>query len=204
MKRPGWTTVVGVLMILFGGCGATNDVKQIYTEKLMKFQDEMVVEIDTNTDANTEVDSVQLALLEKLSGVEGDTSEAPLTAVEHIQKMTHIPEMEMSKLKLHGYIGLVVSILYALAGLFFIIKRKHVLPFAFTMLVVSLLFTMYQYIDLSQFAVAKLLKVGLQFSIAFGGLLDIIILIILAFVDKSYFKDDESFGDYYDSQDSIA
>ena len=201
MKRPGWTTVVGVLMILIGGCGTTNDIKQLFTDDLMELQNDFAIEIDTNTEANTEIDSAHLALLEKLSVVEGDTSEAPLTLGDHLKKMSHIPETVVSKLKLHGYIGIVISLLYAIVGLLFIIKRKHVLLFAYTILVASLLFTIYQYIDISQFAVSKILKVGLQFTIAFGGLLDIVILIILAFVDKSYFNIEETYGDYYDSPD---
>ena len=122
MKRPGWTTVVGVLMILIGGCGTTNDIKQLFTDDLMELQNDFAIEIDTNTEANTEIDSAQLALLEKLSVVEGDTSEASLTLGDHLKKMSHIPETVVSKLKLHGYIGIVISLLYAIVGLLFIIK----------------------------------------------------------------------------------
>ena len=200
MKRPGWATTVGVMMILFGGCGASQDFKQIFTEELMEFQNDMIVEIETNTD-EIEMDSTELAVLEKLSGMEQDSLESPLTAADHMKNLTHIPESDLAKLKLHGYIGMVVSILYALAGLLFIIRKKHVLTFAYSMLVISLLFTAYQYIDISKFGVAKILKIGLEFSILFGGLLDIILLIILAFVDKTFFKENIDKGDYYDSLD---
>ena len=199
MKRPGWSTIVGIMMILFGGCGATNDFKQIYTPALMEFQKDLVIELESETDI-TELDSSELAMLEKLSGLDKENQEdtTQVTVADHIKSMTSIPPVALSKLVMHGYIGIVISVLYALAGLLLFFKRRHVLKFAVTMLVISLIFVVYQAIDIRGFEISRLLKMGLEFNIYFGAFLDVVLLIILAFVDKSYFRQKEQLGDYYD------
>lgn len=197
MKRPGWTTLVGVLMILMGGCGISNDVKQIMTPDLLEFQNDFVVEIETDTDA-AEIDSTQQAFLEKFSGLKSDTLDGPATLADHFESMTNIPEANLQTLITHGYVGIVVSVIYALIGLLLMIKKKHVIKMVFGILVTSLIFAIIQIFQISQFDVNKLLKVGLEFSLGFGALMDVILLIILGFSDKSYFLQEDAGLDYYD------
>lgn len=197
MVRPKWALTVGILMMLFGGCGVANDIKQIALPEVMEFQNDLVAELATKD--GDEVDAANFEFLEKISGLEEDEESGKnLTVVDHIKHVSNIPEREMDKLVLHGYVGIVISILYVLAGILLILKRKHILKLVFCILFASIVFAIFQIIEFRSFNISGLLKVGLDFNIYFGMLQDIILVIVLLIVDKTYYREHNNFGDYYD------
>jgi len=123
--------------------------------------------------------------------------------MESMKAIAYMPAATVRKMELHGKIGLVISLLYALAGLLLLFFRKHVLKIAIGILIISLLFVAYQVADLRGVELSKVMKIGLDMNLYFGAFLDVLLLVIIVFADKSFFNEDDSLGDYYDSVDSI-
>jgi len=188
-------------MILFAGCGITQDIKQINTEALTEFGADLAEELSKEL-GDEELSEEEAKIFQKISKLDDSDVSSDTVKVENIataiKKMAHMPPSAISKMKLHGNIGLVMSIFYALAGLLFILTRKHALKIVTTALVVSLLFVIYQVIDTRNLEVSPIMKMGLNFNLYMGAILDVILLIIIFFSDKSFFTNNQSGKDFYD------
>ncbi len=205
MESPSWVKIVGSLMILFAGCGVTQDIKQINTKELAEFSNDLANEISRELGEESIGDG-ELDILIKVGGVDTVGVERDsLRSLNHVSDMvksiTEMSESAMHKLKVHGQLGLVLSFFYALAGLLLILTRKHVLKLVFAMLGISLLFAIYQVVDLKNEDMSKLMRIGINFNHYCGAFLDVVLLCVLAMVDKSYFTQDPSETDYYDNLD---
>ncbi len=203
MQRPSWTKIVGILMILFAGCGVTQDIKQINSKALSEFSIDMAEEMSAEMDEE-EISEEEAEIFRKLSKAEGKESEIDSTISGEslgniLRDMTYLGPTAISKMELHGKLGLGFSIIYALAGLFFLIKPKVSLKMIFGVLIVSILFAVYQLIDSKDLDASFIMKKGLDINLYFGIFGDVILLIIMAVSDKSYFSENVFGEDYYDS-----
>lgn len=206
MKRPTWVTIVGILMIFFGGCGGiTSDLKQIKTEALVELQNEFVDELEGEF-GEEYIDSSESNILINMGGldstlIESDTLSSKNLA-EAIKTLSKMSPTTVATIIRHGYIGLVISILYVLTGFILLFLRKqYVIKIAIGMLVLSLAFVIYQYLEIQNLDLSKLFSFGLQANIFFGAVIDIILLILILILDKSYFTEEDQIGDYYDELD---
>jgi len=151
MTRPTWVLIVGVLLVMINGCGGIfADLKQIKTEALLEIRDELVVEITKEVEAAPISDSER----EVLEQFTSDT--IPIDSIltgENIGKLikenTHMSESAISDFVKHGYMGLLPSILFLLFGLLMIFSNKpFVIKGTMILLILSLLFVVYQILDL--------------------------------------------------------
>jgi len=205
MQRPTWATTIGVLMLLFGGCGITQDLKQINSKALTEFSNDLADEISKEI-GDEELGAEETALLKKLTKLEqseesNDQAETAMNAddlAEVIKTISHMPPDVVAKMKLHGSIGLGMSLLYMLGGLPIILKRKNILKIVTTILCLSLLFVIYQAIDTRDLDVSAIMKIGLDFNLYSGAALDVVLLGILFFADKTFFKELGQLEDHYD------
>ena len=206
MQRPGWSTVVAILMMLVGGCGTINDLKQIKIEEVMVLQDDILDEITEETNLTESISEEGLQKLIEFSGDSLSLEIDSLTKGEafkaSIKKMSYMPAETIHRLKVAGYLGLPISIAFIVTGILFFYRRKYVVPIAIVVLMISLLYTSYQLLELNQLEVSNLLKVGLNLNLSFGLFLDFILLIIIFMSDKSYYKPTTDFSDYFDEQDT--
>ena len=201
MHRPTWATVLGTLMILFGGCGVMNDVKQINTPALIDFQDDLVEELATEFGPG-QLEQEDLEVLRSISPdsltADIDTSMTTEDFASLIKATTYLSPEVSQKLVKYGYWGLVVSVLYIVAGILFFARRRLVLRFAVIILVLSLIFCVIQIIDYRSTNISQLMKIGLDLNLSVGGFIDVILLVILAIIDKSYYTASEIHEDFYD------
>jgi len=207
MEKPSWAKIIGAFMIVFAGCGITQDVKQINSEALTSFSKDLAEEIatefgDEELGEEEKFILMQLIKLDKTQNSTDTTFNAERVATT-ITNLTHMTPAVIQKMRLHGNIGLCLSILYAIAGFLLILRRKNVLNIVFGTLILSLLFVVYQFLDSRNLEVSALMSMGLDFNLYFGAFMDIILLIVLFLVDKSYFTEEESDIDYYDSIDAV-
>ena len=203
MTKPTWAKILGVLMILIGGCGATQDLKLTKTNQLIEFQSDLLEEIDKNGDIN--IDSSGLESLKKM--VEKDSISLPdslitgETLADSFNQLTYIPPTVATKLIKHGYLGYIFSLLYVLAGIALLTFRKHVIKIVYGVVILCLAFALYQHLDLRNAGLSSLFKIGLNLQNGFGALIDIIVLVTFTVVGKEYFRDNYSTEpeDYYDT-----
>ena len=201
MQRPTWATVLGTLMILFGGCGVMNDVKQINTPALIDFQDDLMEELATEFGPG-QLDQEDLEVLRSISPdsltADIDTSMTTEDFTSLIKATTYLSPEVSQKLVKYGYWGLIVSVLYIITGILFFARRRHVLSIAVSILVLSLIFCVIQIIDYRSTNISQLMQIGLDLSLSVGGFIDVVLLVILAIVDKSYYKASDIQEDFYD------
>ena len=150
MQKPTWTKVVGALMILFAGCGVTQDVKQINSKILSEFGDDIAEEISTELDEE-DLNEKELEIFRKFSQIEGQESQSDTTINgatlgDALRNMTYVGPTAIPVMVKHGKLGLGFSIVYALAGLFFIIKPKISFKMIFGVLIASILSVSYTHL----------------------------------------------------------
>ena len=195
MKRPTWVTVIAVLMALIGGCGAMNDIKQVNTVEVLELKDMILDNIDIENNLDSEGDRAKLDTIRAKLGLEptnNDTT-ANNSVLGLLQDVTYVgPELKEFLVKT-GYIGLVFSALYIIAGLFTFSSRRNSVPLVvMTILGASFIFTIAQYVYLETIPSSLLMSMGLNVGFVFGGLIDIMLLIFWFTSDKYYFQEDLS------------
>ncbi len=195
MKRPTWVTVIAVLMALIGGCGAINDIKQVNTVEVLELKDMILDNIDIENNLDSEGDRAKLDTIRAKLGLEptnNDTT-ANNSVLGLLQDVTYVgPELQEFLVKT-GYIGLVFSALYIIAGLFTFSSRRNSVPLVvMTILGASFIFTIAQYVYLETIPSSLLMSMGLNVGFVFGGLIDIMLLIFWFTSDKYYFQEDLS------------
>lgn len=207
MKRPTWVTVVGILMIFFGGCGGiTSDLKQINTEALVGLQNDFVDELEGEFGAEL-IDSSDKNILIEMGGLDSTLVESDTLSSKNLAKtiksLSRMSPETISTIIRHGYMGLVVSVFYVLTGfLLLFLRKEYVVKITIAILVLSLVFVLYQYLEIQNLDLSKLFSFGLQANILFGAVIDVILLILFLILDKSYFTVEDQIGDYYDELDS--
>ncbi len=65
-SRPSWGTIVGIFMILFGGCGTINNLKLIQTENMMEMTNSVMENMEVEFEQE-ELDSTDLQILDMIS-----------------------------------------------------------------------------------------------------------------------------------------
>lgn len=215
-KPPTWALVIGICMLVFGVIGFFNGISELATNEVMDFGQDIMDNVDgfeehwteemtatrdslhavrdsileLSSLQNTELDSTQLAELNSI-----EVEEKLLNMVEgvgniggNMANMFRISERTMAWIKRFSYIGLFVSMMYALAGVFLFVVRRFSIPLAYLVLALSLaasigLMTVI-YTDPDSGAVSKLMGFGAIFSI----LVDITFLLIISFSSREAFS----------------
>ncbi len=202
MQRPGWSTIVAILMILIGGCGSIQDLKQIKVEELMEFQDDLLEELSKEFDIEESISENEIEQLKNLSGDTLSNTSDTLSKSEivksTIKNLSHMSEAAIAKLKIEGYIGLPISILFIVIGILFFYMKKHMLHICMAILIIGIGFSVYQLITLGDLDASKILRMGIQMNLTTGIAMSFVIMIILFVSDKSYYLEEKEFGDYLD------
>ena len=201
MARPSWVLIVGLIMTSISGCGGIfSDLKQLNTKALVELGNDISIEI------STELDTIPLSDSERaiLNHLTTDTTQLDeiLTGQklgQLLKENTRMSDEAQSTFIRHGYMGLVFSFLFVIFGLLMIFSNKsYVIKGTFALLVVSLLFLLYQIIDLRDEDMAELMKQGQRFNLLMGGLIDLLLLLICGKSNKEYFQPYQQAEDYYD------
>ena len=205
MKLPTWAIVVGVIMILFGGCGTLGNVQKIYMPQQLEMQKEMLEGFgdiyETHPDSETETDSVEIKdsthiqdsiYLEDAEEIEEDSTfyseEFP---TEVFNTFFTIGEKGEKLLVTTGYIGMVLCLFYILAGIFMLLHRKESIRFAIIMLSVAIVFLFIQAILFSSLDDSYILKISSGTSFI-GIIAHLALLTVILIKRKEYFPQPEN------------
>jgi hypothetical protein len=182
MKAPTWGTAIGVIMIIFGGCSVMNDLQSINLPGVLEKQK---VIINDTLEENAEEDSLVSEQIDSLGTPEKDGVDAFQDPKKIAEEVLTLSEFTKTWIVRFGYIGVGVSLLYILGGIFLLTPRKLSIPIAYAALIVSIAFSGIQAVVLTSSGSASgLIALTSGFSQIFGIIIDIILLSIVFASDK--------------------
>lgn len=190
MRIPTWAYVVGVCMILFGGCSLTQDIQSINVRSMMEAQmamlenleGEIEVEIE-ETDSLSTSDSTFTAS----DSIGTDMGEGITNMAEGIKDIFNMSDYAIKWTIRFGYIGLFLSLLYIFGGVFLMVKRKFSIKLAYTALLASIVFSIVQTLVMNADPTNNFVSQMSSLGYLFGMFLDLILLVVILACDKSAF-----------------
>lgn len=192
MKTPTWAIVVAAIMLLFGGCGVSNHIQK-FVYPMADVEREVFRHVDSLDTAKV-ADTVSTMHISEA----GDTSWTTTVTTSgpgfeedfgrSLKRSMNLSDHTRTWLTRFGYIGLFVSFIYLLGGLFLLVKKPFSIRLAYAALVLSLL---------SGLTLATLLLQDKQSGLfihvygigkVIGVFIDIVLLIVVATSDKTAYR----------------
>lgn len=212
MSKPGWTTVVGILMLLIGGCGTFDKIGEINSDKFVNaFDMAMENSMDESKKRRTEnSDSIKQVKLSDLDSADRKglsilTDSIVVDSLNNVdmeatmKSVLNISDYRKKWMVRFGWAGLVVALLFVLAGVLLLASKKYTIQIVLGTLALSLLLAVFQlFIYAGDDSTGKIIGIGANIGIAFSIFIDLILLIVVMVSDKSYFKPVHITEDYYD------
>lgn len=213
MTKPGWATVMGVILILFGGCGAMNRVGEINTEKFTDIFDQAMEESSKKNEERraTRSDSTASIKFEELDSTEKERiimfsdsivvdSLDNLNIEATMKQAFGVSDYRKTWLMRLGWVGLIVSLLFIVGGIMLLATRKYTIQVVLFAIAFSMTINILRFLIFSaDTGTGKMIGVGANIGIAFSFVIDIIMLILVLVSDKTYYKGVEVVEDYYDN-----
>lgn len=185
MKTPTWGTAIGVIMILFGGCGALNDFGAInMPEKLAKQKAIMKEKLEEAE--SVEQDSVTTTTEDSVSTEEEEIDF--FGEKQSIDEVLTLSDFTKTWIVRFGYIGVVVSFLYMLGGVFLLVRKPFSIKLVYTALIISILCSGAQAAVLTSSSSSGLIAMSTGISQIFGIVIDVILLAVVFSSDKDAYN----------------
>lgn len=204
MSAPTWATVIGILMMLFAGCGACNSLQNTQFSANLDRQGDLVDKITKSMGddiGRSDIDSTDLTTIIDTTEVEASevaqekvTTTQPEEVKEMIGQMLSFSDETKMWIERFGYIGLFGAIIYFFGGLFLLIPKSFSIPLAYTALGLSIVISLGQWYVLSGDG-AGFLKVATGVGAVIGVVIDIIFGLLIYVSDKYSYYPDEVFQD---------
>lgn len=216
MKRPGWAIAIGIIMLLFGGCGAFNRAGDLMLPELTELMNESMVEAQKGYDDGTigvTVDSVDTKNGKKLEDLSADEkkmldmfSDTILVDENNnvdmdatMQNSIKISDYRQTWIVRFAYIGLFIAVLFILGGIMLLGYKKYTIKIVITAIALSMVSNILQIIiyaaDKDSGSIIDTFgNIGIYFSLA----LDILLMILILVLDKTFFRPTVITEDYYD------
>lgn len=195
MKTPTWATVTGILMIVFGGCSVMNDIKSITLPTMLEKQKSLVQEkmkearthqLEEDSIANASADSLAQA---GNDDIEEDEEEESFEEKEKkVDEMLKLPEFSKIWIVRFGWVGLVSAILYAIGGIFLLVKKPFSIKLAYVVLGISIITSATQAAVLTSGSSSGIIALTTGLSQLVGVLIDIILIAVIWTSDKEAYQ----------------
>jgi hypothetical protein len=186
MKTPTWGTVIGVLMIMFGGCSVLSNVQLInLPDKL----EEKKVEIHHNMDESKteESDSVDVEANDSLITESGPSGKEE--KLEEAEKALELSEFSKTWMVRFGYIGIIVALIYMTSGFFLMKPKRFSIQLAYGALILSIAYCATQTVVLtSAGSSAGMIALITGASKIVSIIIDIILLSVVFASDKEAYS----------------
>lgn len=201
MKIPTWVYIVGIIMILFGGCGIIKEQQQIFLPDTLETQQKAINDfIAENEDAAAENEDSDTSSTTEQEKLEEAMKILTMDAFESMDKILQMSEFTKTWTVRFAIMGIIVSFLYLLGGVFLLIRKRFSIPLAYSVLILSMIFSLIRWAVLATDASSGLFNLALSFSNLSGIVFDFVLVIIIMASDKTYFREDaaqNSFKDLY-------
>jgi Na+-translocating ferredoxin:NAD+ oxidoreductase RnfD subunit len=185
VEVPVWGYVIGIIMIFFGGCSTLNNKDSIYTpeviEKTETEIDSFYMALDSlerNSIYISDKDTLRTEELDGFKTIMKDTVSGMVSFSDHYKRWVVI----------FGYIGIILSLLYIVGGIFLMVIRKFSIMIAYSALIAYITFGIVQMVVLSLGSNGGLVGISIIFDNLFGVFLDVGILIAVIACDKTVYR----------------
>jgi hypothetical protein len=205
MKTPTWAIVVGICLILFGGCSVTKSIQATKVPDILAMQQKMMEKMSTDTSTSDSLSNLLDSLgnsLDSLSNSSGRISnsldslssstfkDAPNPEMfenlaEGMKEMFAMSEFAKTWTVRFGYIGIFVAFLYILSGVFLLLKKEFSIKLVYVALATSIAFGIIESAVLASDTGSGLISKTMGVGNIFGIIIDIILLIVVATADKT-------------------
>jgi hypothetical protein len=186
MKRPTWATVIGIIMITFGGCSVLNDIQAIrlpakLEEKRISLQAKMK-ESETSS-----IDSLSITRADSANHQNEITKSEEETKFDLAKNALTMPESTQVWIVRLGYIGLFIATIYILGGIFLLVPKKNSIKLAYGALILSIAFSATKTLILTSTGSASgVIALTMGATQLFSIIIDIILLsVVFAAEDKA-------------------
>jgi len=185
MKTPTWVIVIGICLILFGGCSVTKNIQSINMPEILEMQQKIMKNMAGGKNDNS---SDSLSIVSGTYKNEIPNADLFKNMSQGMQEMFSISEFSKIWTVRFGYIGLFVAIIYILSGVFLLIKRKFSIKLVYFALILSIVFSWIQSLVLASDSSGGILAKTASFGNIFGIIIDIILIVIVVSMDKSTYS----------------
>lgn len=198
MKVPSWSYVVGILMMLFGGCTvlkSAQGTQQKSFQEQIEGNNEMMERFNIENENAVDPDSLTAALdsmVVSLDSLKNSDLDNPFAKkmLDMVGQVINMSEYTKTWLVRFAYIGIFVGLLYLIGGLLLMVPKTFSVKIALAALILSIILGIAQPIilslDPSGSAFSFITGLGGIFSI----IVDIILLIVIMASDKSVYRGD--------------
>ncbi len=185
MKTPTWAIVIGICLMLFGGCSLTKNIQSINMPDMIEMQQNMMEKMAGST---TSINSDSLFEASNRDTTNVQNIDMFKNIAERMQDMFAMSEFTKTWTVRFGYIGLFVSIIYILSGIFLLIKKGFSIKLVYIALITSIVFSGVQSLVLASDTSGGFIAKSASFGNMFGIIIDIILIVVLVSMDKSDYK----------------
>ena len=172
--------------MLFGGSSVLMSLKSIKMPGILEMQQDMMEKM-TGSSSTTSSDS--LSNESSIDSTSVQNTEMFKNMAKGMQEMFIMSDFTKTWTVRFGYIGLIVSIIYILSGVFLLIKKKFSIKLAYTALIISIAFSGIKSLVLASDSTGGLLAMSEEFGNVFGIIIDLILIVVLVSMDKSAYNE---------------
>ena len=185
MKTPTWGTAIGIVMIVFGGCGALNDIKAIsMPEELAKQKELMKDKMKEERSASQDSPGTESTDSIANTTTENEEEISFFGKKQSVDEILDLSEFTKTWIVRFGYIGAFVSLLYMLGGVFLLVRKPFSINLVYAALVISIFCSGAQAAVLTSSSSLGIIAITTGLSQIFGIIIDIVLLAIVFSSDK--------------------
>lgn len=187
MKMPAWGYVIGILMILVGGCSTLSNIQTLAMPKMMEFQKDMMKSMSKSFEKSSNDFQSNTADSLAIEYNEPNPDEVFNNMADVMDKMTYISEDTEKWMQRSAIAGIIIAFLYILAGAFLLARKHFSLKLAYSILTLSLLFCILRLVWLPLSSMG-FMAFNMGISNIFGIVVDLVILIVLISMNKTSYN----------------
>lgn len=188
MKVPTWGYILGAVMMIFGSCDALSEAQAVMTPQILDMQREALEDMEEEVDVSWEEMTGQM---DSLMAENDSIPEMVKRLTEGFGTVFQMSEFSRVWTVRFGMIGLLVSIVYFLAGIFMMMIKKWSINLASAALLLSIAFEIIRTLVLNSDPDANsLFSMGYGISLIVSTIINVILLIVLHASDKTAYNAD--------------
>lgn len=175
MKRPTWATVVGILGIIFGVFGILGGGQEMMMPKMLEMQKEMFSKIEEAQ--------------KKDNSASHQTVQLPTEMRSMMEETWNYPPWFGSWSIFSGISRALISALYLFAAIWMLQVKPTAIKLFYWAAGLSIFLSLLKLI-VAAFATDSFMGIGMAMGSAFGGLIDLVLIVVVATADKSAFANE--------------
>jgi len=186
MKTPTWATVVGIAMIVLGGCSVMNDIKSITLPVILEKQKSLMTK--KMHEARTHAQDSVATKLDSVATADDDREESFDKKQKKVDEMLKLSEFSKTWIVRFGYIGVFSAVLYLVGGIFLLVRKSFSIKLAYAVLIISILSSAAQAVVLTSGQSSGIIALSTGLSQLFGIVIDIILMAVIFSSDKEAYS----------------